>query len=609
MYGFRETMVDKIDKLIENLKSGEQKVVIDTIKELGEIGDTKAVNPLIRTLNVDNRWVCSRSADALGKIGDIRAVKPLISMLKSTRKMTYNSPMDNPYYAAAKALDVLKWEPEKDEDLVFYLLITQGSELPVDAVWQVGYGYIRIDNKNPLVKLGASAVEHLIKALESGDRNACEIAVRTLGVIRDIRAVEPLIKALEVIDRIKFFRQYGYWELGDWKGMFNAVVETLVKFGDNRAVSPFVEALVRDDEAWDLNIRSDYHGLITVPIIEALMKIGIDTITESERSAVGLELRIMLDIVADEEGNWNPDVFDVGTIGAWICEIGPSYSTIDGQNQSFCDLFVQTLETSGETQLLIRVMEESRGICNRAAAKALDRLGWQPDTDELRANYLIATEQGDQCRNSEVSTVEPLTREPEYKEEEGYDDYGIYVSKQLVSSGLKLSPEKQKEIEEVSAKLLPKEKVMNLEQEEFAEIVKERSKFLGMMENPCTSVEIMELLSDSSPQVRWLVACAVVEISCYDNATVDKIMGQNIHLFKHCLSDYTKPIKKADRDEIVRSLKLLPSLVLKLKVGIGLYNSALSAMSNPDPLVKKNCSMLTTVFEDPELAKMILGSM
>jgi len=360
-----------IGKLIENLKSGEQKVVIDAINELGEIGDTNAVNPLILKLNADNRWICSRAADALGKIGDTCAVKPLISLLKSTRKMTYNSPMDNPYYAAAKALEALKWESEKDEDIVFYLLITQGSELPANAVWEDGYGYIRIDNKNPLVKLGKSAVEPLIKALESGDRNACEIAVRTLGVIRDIRAVEPLIKALEVIDRIKFFRQYGYWELGDWKGMFNAVVETLVKFGDNRAVSPFVEALDRNDDYDD----ADYHGLLTVPIIEALMKIGIDTITESERSAVGLELRIMLDIVADEEGNWNPDVFDVGTIGAWIFEIGPSYSSLDDQNQSFCDLFIQTLETSGETQLLIRIMEESRGICSRAAAEALDRLG------------------------------------------------------------------------------------------------------------------------------------------------------------------------------------------------------------------------------------------
>ena len=150
---------------------------------------------------------------------------------------------------------------------------------------------------------------------------------------------------------------------------------------------------------------------------------------------------------------------------------------------------------------------------------------------------------------------------------------------------------------------------MNLEQEEFAQIIEERSKSLEAMENPCTSVEIMESLSDSSPQVRWLVACAVVEISCYDNATVDKIMGQKIYLFKHWLSDYTTPIKKQDRDEIVRALKILPPLVLKLKIGMGLYNSAIGATSNPDKLVKENCRMLTTVFEDPEIAMMILRSM
>ena len=48
-----------------------------------------------------------------------------------------------------------------------------------------------------------------------------------------------------------------------------------------------------------------------------------------------------------------------------------------------------------------------------------------------------------------------------------------------------------------------------------------------------------------------------------------------VHLFKHWLSDYTTPIKKQDRDEIVRALKILPPLVLKLKIGMGLYNSAI----------------------------------
>ena len=51
MYGFRETMVDKIDKLIEALERGsenERQNAIDALIAMGE----SAVEPLIKTLEV-----------------------------------------------------------------------------------------------------------------------------------------------------------------------------------------------------------------------------------------------------------------------------------------------------------------------------------------------------------------------------------------------------------------------------------------------------------------------------------------------------------------------------------------------------------------------------
>ena len=48
---------------------------------LGEIGDPRAVEPLINALN-DRDWIVrGASAEALGKIGDPRAVEPLIRAL------------------------------------------------------------------------------------------------------------------------------------------------------------------------------------------------------------------------------------------------------------------------------------------------------------------------------------------------------------------------------------------------------------------------------------------------------------------------------------------------------------------------------------------------
>jgi HEAT repeat protein len=57
---------------------------------LGPLGDTRAVEPLIRALSEDDdldvRWRAAearwRAADALGTLGDARAVEPLLRTLR-----------------------------------------------------------------------------------------------------------------------------------------------------------------------------------------------------------------------------------------------------------------------------------------------------------------------------------------------------------------------------------------------------------------------------------------------------------------------------------------------------------------------------------------------
>jgi len=51
---------------------------------LGEIGDARAVEPLIDTLADENWEVQSSAAKALGKIGDDRAVQPLTGLLEES---------------------------------------------------------------------------------------------------------------------------------------------------------------------------------------------------------------------------------------------------------------------------------------------------------------------------------------------------------------------------------------------------------------------------------------------------------------------------------------------------------------------------------------------
>ena len=150
------------------------------------------------------------------------------------------------------------------------------------------------------------------------------------------------------------------------------------------------------------------------------------------------------------------------------------------------------------------------------------------------------------------------------------------------------------------------EKIMNMEQEEFAEIIKERSKSLETMQDPCTAEDIIGLLSGSSAQARWIVACGVVEISCYDSATIDKIFENPINIFWAEISTYTDLITRADCDEIANVLNRLPPVLIS-QIGGGLYNFALAKSKEANAVCKQNRRKVTTIFEDPGLAKVILS--
>jgi len=115
--------------------------------KLGEIGDVRAVEPLIKALEDGDRKMLWQAAWALGEIGDARAVEPLIRVLK--------------------------------------------VQFPVDQE-------LLRESVLALVKIGAHAVEPLIIVLrEDADVLTRSLAAQILGQIGDTRAVEPLTEALK----------------------------------------------------------------------------------------------------------------------------------------------------------------------------------------------------------------------------------------------------------------------------------------------------------------------------------------------------------------------------------------------------------------------------
>jgi HEAT repeat protein len=196
-------------------------VAAGAAQALGEIGDPRAVEPLIGTLVGDKRcfavgpamsgfdtWLSVIAATALGKIGDPRAVEPLVATLQAQTREMYEMCdaairlcEDGAWFrfsvdktaqgerllaeaphlckAAADALDRLGWKPDNAET---------GA-----AFWAARFEW------DECVKIGPPAVQSLIAVLWSGKRrmrSESAGAAQALGEIGDPRAVEPLIATL-----------------------------------------------------------------------------------------------------------------------------------------------------------------------------------------------------------------------------------------------------------------------------------------------------------------------------------------------------------------------------------------------------------------------------
>jgi len=180
---------------------------------LGEIGDTRAVEPLIQALSYRGKYgfywqVRMNAANALGEIGDARAVEPLIQALWDPQPQVQLSAAN----ALGKIGDARAVKP----------LIRRHSEKEKDPFLFDEYTDIQIAAREALVKIGGeAAAEYFIQA---GDR---ESVVR-IGEA----AVEPLIQTLES-------------EEEDW-GIRALAADALGKIGDTRAERALVAAMTQD---------------------------------------------------------------------------------------------------------------------------------------------------------------------------------------------------------------------------------------------------------------------------------------------------------------------------------------------------------------------------
>jgi HEAT repeat protein len=141
---------------------------------LGEVGDQRAVQPLIRALSDRNQWVRIVAAEALGQIGDEGATRALIFALND----------DSIWVRRASVVALGKiGDEEAIPPLMNRLLDPPNRQWPEE---------VRDTIAQALGAIGELAFQTLIHALRDPDPWVSCAAARALGQIGDPQAIAPL---------------------------------------------------------------------------------------------------------------------------------------------------------------------------------------------------------------------------------------------------------------------------------------------------------------------------------------------------------------------------------------------------------------------------------
>jgi HEAT repeat protein len=178
---------------------------------LGELGDSRAIEPLMAALEDDNQWVRIVAVEALGLLGAQEATEYLISSLEDDSMWVRRASV----VALGQVGDARAVEP-----LMQRLLRAPDSEWPEE---------IHDVLAKALGDIGEPAIKVLVQALEDSDAWVSAAAARALGRIGDPQAITPLTLLM---------KQENRW-------VRSAATQALAQIADARAV----RAALTTDEA------------------------------------------------------------------------------------------------------------------------------------------------------------------------------------------------------------------------------------------------------------------------------------------------------------------------------------------------------------------------
>ena len=202
-----------VECLIVALKDNDPRVVMHAANALSKAGDAQIeklrqerdVDALLDALRDEKlKYMFKGAADALGDIGDARAVEPLIAALKDEEPYEGSHAADALVKIGGVAVDALIAVLKEEKGFARLHAANALGDIgdvraaePLIAVLKDENEYVRLAAAAALGRIGdARAIQPLIAALKDNDWEVREHAAEALGKIGDVRAVEPLIAAL-----------------------------------------------------------------------------------------------------------------------------------------------------------------------------------------------------------------------------------------------------------------------------------------------------------------------------------------------------------------------------------------------------------------------------
>ncbi len=160
-----------VEPLIEDMKNADSKTRHTSIFLLKEIGDPRAIRPLLSLQYDSDKEIRSNALEALISITSVYH-EELIEELKDSNH--------NHRDVTANLLKKLQWIANNDEEEAYY--------------------FMSLNNFEECIKIGKPAVIPLITALEGTGDYTRKKAAESLGELGDERAIVPLLKSLQDSD-------------------------------------------------------------------------------------------------------------------------------------------------------------------------------------------------------------------------------------------------------------------------------------------------------------------------------------------------------------------------------------------------------------------------